>query len=136
MGIDPAVLERGLADAQSARRIYLRIDDPDFFGESEYRPSEGWIDLEMVYFDLPERPHDVRVVMSHNRTVAPLLEAVKSGRHLATVVIRYSPYQTTLDDAMVVKFQSGGDSDDGRPTTIFTFDSKQITTALILSRPR
>ena len=131
MWVNPAAMSKRFSSAEAnSPSYYLRIVHPSFFGESKYRPSEGWIDIE--WFDLyrargPHEPPDFIVTLSDDRISLNLLQAVTMGMHLPAVVVRRPRDQFTLDDALPVTHADEGYSRSGRHYSVVTFQCKRLT---------
>jgi hypothetical protein len=63
---------------------YLRFEDRYFFGESKYRPSEGWIDLEGEIFS---KPGEFTVTCLPGRVLPHIIQAFSDGSRLRGAVV-------------------------------------------------
>jgi hypothetical protein len=65
-------------------KYYLRFVDRQIFGESKYRPSEGWIDLLSDTYP-GERTGDVELKCGRDRAVPHILQANATGMNVGAV---------------------------------------------------
>src|SRR5262249_4313476 len=63
---------------------YLRFEDRSYFGESKYRSSEGWIDLEG---EIVSKPGEFTVRCPPGRVLPLLFIALQDGKWFRSAVV-------------------------------------------------